>query len=114
MSINDIDYIISIFRQIQQNALAEEIMNDYIHYLSVNKIIINSDNCYYFNQLKDEQFKDAIEALNNKLKPEISLVQAIEHMRYNNSWSSEHEDALASGTIEEYYTFFKSLRGADR
>ncbi|HFD2361019.1 TPA: hypothetical protein ACF2SP_003282, partial [Legionella pneumophila] len=27
MSINDIDYIISIFRQIQQNALAEEIMN---------------------------------------------------------------------------------------
>lgn len=110
MSINDIDYIISIFRQIQQNALAEEIMNDYIHYLSVNKIIINSDNCYYFNQLKDGQFKEAIEALNNKLKPEISLVQAIEHMRYNNSWSSEHEDALASGTIEEYYTFFKSLK----
>lgn len=31
-------------------------------------------------------------------------------MAYNNSWSPEHEDALALGTIEEYYAFFKSLK----
>ena len=85
-------------------------MNDYTEYLSGKKIIINNNNCYYFNQLKDDQFKQAIEKLNNELKPEISLTQAIEYIAHNNSWSPEHEDALASSTNEEYYTFFNSLK----
>lgn len=110
LSINDVDNIISLLRQIQQNDLAEEIMNDYIEYLSGKKIIINNNNCYFFNQLKDDQFKQAIEKLNNELKPEISLAQAIEYIAHNNSWSPEHEDALASTTNEEYYTFFNSLK----
>ena len=93
-------------KQIQQNDLAEEIMNDYIEYISGKKIIINSNNCYYFNQLKDDQFKQAIEKLNNELRPEISLAQAIEYIAHNNSWSLEHEDSPFAQIFMRFHSFF--------
>lgn len=102
-----VDEIISVLKCIGENVLAETIIDDYIKYVIDKRYAYNEKDYVFFNRLKDEPFKIALEKASEMLKPLPGFLVAIDHISHNRSWSPVHEEVLSRSSEEEYYNLFK-------
>ncbi|QDP72185.1 hypothetical protein FOG18_06215 [Legionella israelensis] len=109
----DIDFVIRALKTTNHENFASELISAYIEYLKKNRHRINPHTYPFYYDIKDENFKEAIEYHNDSLTKKVSFADAIDHIAHNNSWSPEHITALNEVSEEQIIEFLTSLNKRD-
>ena len=111
-SLNDLDWVIRIFRKCGEEEKADKLIEAYkTKYPDEQRRYIPD---LYFGEILDDKFIAMLDLERSRLKKNLPLVDALTHMATQNSWDPEfHIPPIKAATENELYEIFKNTKGRE-
>lgn len=111
ISTNNLNGTVILFRQLGENQKASEIIDIYIRERIDEEILFDLARNNFFGDIIDPEIVHRFNDICKELSTKESAKQVLERIAGKNGWNDNDIVVLASTTIDEYYSLFKSLQG---
>ncbi len=112
LSAINLDQVVKLFRNLDQDKLADELIDFYLEKRKDEVSIFNLGNIPY-HKTWDENLKNKFDAFYNALKPKKTLKKILYDIAQHRAWSSEDKETLLEASEQTYYAFFKAEDSED-
>lgn len=111
ISLANLNGTVTLFRDLNEDAKASEIIAIYISTRINEKELFNLKENNFFGDIKDQEIVDKF----NKIYTDSDITedanQVLERISVKNGWSPNDEMILANTSVNEYYDLFKLVKG---
>jgi hypothetical protein len=109
ISLRSLNGAIQILRQLDNSKIADDLLDFYID-AHKNKVeVFDLGERRMGNEAMDSILQEKFDQHYMRLKPSVTLLDAISFIAENNGWSPEHIVALKSASKDDFYRLFKGV-----
>lgn len=102
---------VSLFRELGEEKKASEIIGIYIDKRKDETEIFNLEENNIFGDIRDQEIIDKFNAIYSQSVATENAKQVLDRIAGNNGWNQSDEVVLASTSVDDYYTLFKTETG---
>lgn len=112
ISPTNLDSTVNLFRQLERNDLADEIIEYYCTENKDDRSKFDLDKYRDILEIKDVKVKEKIKDISKTFVVERTIKQVLEKIAGKDSWGGEDERILSNATPDDYYNLFKTEKGS--
>ncbi len=102
---------VRLFRELDENALADDIIEIYVDAHKDNIAIFNLDDYSFSGDITDSAIRNRFSLLTDENKEKRSVRDVLSKIAGKDGWSDEDEKILANASSDDFYKVFKSEIG---
>lgn len=103
----NLDNTVSLFRDLDENKRASELIDFYIAHRATTPEIFDLQSNPFGSDVKDEEIRTRFAEQDSQVETKPSLCSVLDALSSKNSWYKEDEDVLAEATPEDYVATFE-------
>lgn len=107
--LKDLNSIVLLFKSLGEREKATELICFYIDSKQEDIESFNPQDIYFRDYITDSEIAERLAAEYEKKSPKHTALEVLDKMIATNGWNEEYIKILASTSIEDYYTLFKSF-----
>lgn len=111
ISPNNLDGTVQLFRELEKNEMADEMIDVYIKERQDEKKLFSLSEDHFAINIRDKKITEKFTAVYAAQKEIRTLKDVLAKIAGNDSWGDDDVIILSKGSPEDYYTLFKSEKG---
>ncbi|HCT8172800.1 TPA: hypothetical protein OT908_003177 [Proteus mirabilis] len=107
----DLVSLVNVFRTLDENDKASRVIDEFISKRREDVELFNPDNSDFYYKLEDKEIIDRFREIYLQEKPRKTIKEVLERISGQNGWNNEDIEILSNSTDDEFYFYFKGLKG---